>query len=64
MRRGTAAHRRAQPHVPVEGDPGCCAVCNLPLGKTRNDRHVDQLPAVDPAITAAERRRLGEGIND
>ena len=62
MRRGTAAHRRAQPHVPVEDPqaPGCCATCRLPLGKIRNDRHVDQLPAVDPAITAAEARRLGE----
>jgi hypothetical protein len=59
VRRGTAAPRRA--HLPVEGDtPGCCAVCNLPLGKTRNDLHVDQLPPVDPDITAAESRRLGE----
>jgi len=48
--------------VPVEDPqaPGCCATCRLPLGKIRNDRHVDQLPAVDPAITAAEARRLGE----
>jgi hypothetical protein len=46
--------------MPVEGDtPGCCAVCNLPIA-AKNQRHVDQLPAVDPDITAAERRRLAE----
>jgi hypothetical protein len=59
VRRGPAAHRRAHPHLPVEGDPGCCAICNLPLA-VKNEFHVDQLPAVDPAITAAEARRLGE----
>ncbi len=58
MRRGTAAHRRAHPHVPTEGDPGCCT-CGLPLD-VANEFHVDQLPAVDPAITATERRRLAE----
>ena len=39
--------------------PGCCITCHRPMTAT-NDRHVDQLPAVDPDITAAERRRLGE----
>lgn len=62
VKRGTAAHRRVHPHVPTEGDPGCCAVCNLPLGRDpyASELHVDALPAVDPAITAAEARRLGE----
>lgn len=59
-RRGTAAHRRAHPHVPAEDPqaPGCCT-CGLPMS-VRNQLHVDELPAVDPAITAAERARLGE----
>jgi hypothetical protein len=57
VKRGMAARRT---HMPVEGDtPGCCAVCNLPIA-VPNQRHVDQLPAVDPDITAAEARRLGE----
>lgn len=59
MKRGTAAHRRVHPHVPTEGDPGCCATCNLPMA-VKNQLHVGELPAVDPAITAAEARRLGE----
>ena len=57
-RRGTAVHRRAHPHVPTEGDPGCCT-CGLPLA-VRNQLHLDELPAVDPDITAAEARRLGD----
>ena len=58
MRRGTAAHRRAHPHVPTEGDPGCCT-CGLPL-TAANELHVERLPPVDPDITAAEHRRLGD----
>ena len=59
MSRRTAPPRT---HVPVLDPqaPDCCAICRLPLGKTRNARHVDQLPAVDPDITAAEHRRTGE----
>ena len=64
VRRGTAAHRRAHPHIPTEDPtvPGCCATCRLPLGKNpyASEFHVDQLPPVDPDITAAEARRLGE----
>lgn len=60
VRRGPAAHRRA--HLPVEDPqaPGCCATCRLPLGKTKNALHLDELPAVDPDITAAEHRRIAE----
>ncbi|MER7002234.1 hypothetical protein ABT297_04185 [Dactylosporangium sp. NPDC000555] len=39
--------------------PGCCAICRLPTG-TRNQIHLDRPPPVDPDITAAEARRLGE----
>lgn len=58
-KRGTAVHRRVHPHLPVEGDPGCCTVCGLPTG-VKNQLHLDELPAVDPDITAAEARRVGE----
>lgn len=60
MKRGAPSRRRA--HLPAEDPqaPGCCATCHLPLGRTRNEFHLDELPAVDPAITAAEARRLGE----
>ena len=62
VRRGTAAHRRVHPHVPVESDPDCCQICNLPIGKPpyRSELHLDAPPAVDPDITAAEHRKLGE----
>lgn len=56
-RRGTAVHRRVHPHLPVEGDPGCCAVCGLPTD-VKNELH--KLPPVDPAVTEAEHRRTGE----
>jgi len=58
-RRGSAVHRRVHPHLPVEGDPGCCAICGLPLG-VKNQLHLDQLPPVDPDVTDAERRRTGD----
>lgn len=64
MKRGTAAHRRVHPHLPVEDTqvPGCCVTCRLPLGTNpyASELHVEQLPAVDPDITAAEHRRLGD----
>jgi hypothetical protein len=69
-RRGGFAPRRvtvgrARQHLPQEDPdaPGTCATCHLPLGTT-SDRHLDQLPAVDPAITAHEARRLGEHEED
>lgn len=60
-RRSAAVRRRARAHIPVEDTttPGCCGICHLPMA-ARNDLHVDQAPAVDPDITAAERRRTGE----
>lgn len=63
-RRSHAVDRRTRPHIPVE-DPqalGCCSICNLPIGKKpyRSELHLDQLPAVDPDVLAAERARLGE----
>lgn len=64
IRRSSAVSRRTRAHIPVESAdaPGCCAICSLPIGKPPypSDLHVDQLPAVDPDITAAERRRLGD----
>ncbi|MET7395594.1 hypothetical protein ABZS66_19100 [Dactylosporangium sp. NPDC005572] len=66
--RSAAVTRRTRPHVPVESVdvPGCCTVCNLPIGRKPypSELHVDQLPAVDPDITDAERRRLGEHQED
>lgn len=63
-RRSNAVDRRTRPHLPVENPeaPGCCITCSLPIGKPpyRSELHVDQLPPVDPDITAAEHRRLGE----
>lgn len=61
MRRSHAVTRRARPHVPVESavSPGCCVTCGLRTD-LRNELHLDRLPEVDPDITAAEQRRLGE----
>lgn len=57
-RRGTAVHRRAHPHLPVEGDPGCCT-CGLPMA-VRNEFHLTELPPTDPDVAAEERRRAGD----
>jgi hypothetical protein len=55
------ADRRARPHMAVEDPdtPDVCRICHLPTG-TRNDVHLDRPPEVDPAITAAEHRRIGD----
>jgi hypothetical protein len=60
-RRGHAADRRVRAHVPIEDPqaPGCCSICGVPTA-AKNKRHLDELPAVDPDITAAEARRYGE----
>lgn len=59
--RTAATIQRGQPHVPREDPdvPGTCIHCHRTLGLP-NDRHVDQLPTVDPDITAAEHRRIGD----
>ena len=62
-RRSSAVDRRTRAHLPVENPeaPGCCITCGVRMDlKTRNELHLDQLPAVDPDILAAERARLGE----
>lgn len=61
-RRSNAVDRRARPHLPIPDPqaPGCCT-CGVRMDlKVRNEYHLDQLPAVDQAITDAERARLGE----
>lgn len=54
--------KRRQPrgHLPTEhpDNPGCCT-CGLPMA-AKNARHLDELPPVDPDITAAEHRRIAE----
>jgi hypothetical protein len=51
--------RRGRPHVFVEDPetPGCCVDCKRIRA---NDMHIDEYPTTDPAVTAAEARRLGE----
>jgi hypothetical protein len=58
---GRQPTRRGAKHLAVDdpANPGCCLICHRPTG-TPNDRHIDQLPTTDPAVTAAEARRLGE----
>jgi hypothetical protein len=60
-RQAKAKHRHGPIHIAQEDPeaPGCCVTCRRPMSAA-NDRHVDQLPEVDPDITAAEARRLGE----
>lgn len=59
--RGRQPTRRGAKHLAVDdpANPGCCLICHRPTG-TPNDRHIDQLPTTDPAVTAEEARRLGE----
>jgi hypothetical protein len=58
-RRTTATMRRPNPHLYQQDPdaPGTCVHCHL---IKRNEAHVDQLPAVDPAVVEHEHRRLGE----
>lgn len=60
MRR-LATLRRGKPHPSREDpdNPGCCLDCKRPLS-ARSDMHIDEYPPVDPAVTEAERARLGE----
>jgi hypothetical protein len=57
---GNRRRRRSPPrtHLPVEdrNAPGCCT-CGIPLA-AQNERH--DLKPTDPAVKAAEARRLGE----
>ena len=65
-RRSRAVSWRARPHVPVDDPdaPGCCQICGLRTDlRLRNQLHIDP-PPVDPEITAAEHRRLGETGDD
>lgn len=62
IRRSSAVSRRVRPHVAAEDPqaPGCCSTCGVRMDLRSNELHLDQLPAVDPDIVAAEHRRLGE----
>lgn len=64
-RRTAASIERGPEHIPQEDPdaPGTCIRCHRPLAAP-NDRHTDQLPTVDPAITEAEARRYGEREDD
>lgn len=58
-RRSAASIERGKPHPYVEDPetPGCCQRCRR---IEANDMHVDGYPTVDPAVSEAERQRLGE----
>lgn len=59
-RRGRQPTPRGAPHLPIEDPdaPGCCRTCHRPM-VAKTDRHLDQLPATDPAVAAEEQRRYG-----
>jgi hypothetical protein len=60
-RRTAATIQRGRKHVPEEDPdaPGCCVHCRRPLA-AKSDMHIDEYPTTDPAVAAAEARRLGE----
>lgn len=61
VKRGHAADRRVQPHVPIPDPnvPDCCATCGVRTDLA-NRLHTDRPPAAVQAHTAVERARLAE----